>query len=257
MKREVRDIFYSIAPKNEYIQSGAGSINLLLTAPHGGGMRPVSIPKRKYGKMKMDTYSRRLTRKLLELYDYMPYYVIADIHRSRVDLNRDMDVATQGNEKAEKIWYDWNNIIEQYKRDILIKNKKALYIDIHSKGEDDYFELGYNLSAYSYRRVFANELIKGSTLDSLEHYLKHMLFGSNSLEYNLKSCGYKVLYPQGDEEYFNGGRDIETFSGNGLGGIQVEVPVSVLKKDLDGVAICLYNAIEIFRERFVNGNSQV
>ena len=57
--------------------------------------------------------------------------------------------------------------------------------------------------------------------------------------------------PKGDEMYFNGGRDVEKFSCNGLGAIQIESPTSVLKKDLEGVAVALFDAISTFKERFV------
>ena len=140
-------------------------------------MRPFYIPRRKYGKVKMDTYSRRLTKRLLELFEYRPYYIIADIHRSRVDLNRDLHEAAQGNSRAEKIWRDWNFILSGYKYELLTNYETGLYVDIHSKGKDDYFELGYNISANAYKNIYTkNTLYMDSTLKCLDQDLYEMLF---------------------------------------------------------------------------------
>ena len=57
--------------------------------------------------------------------------------------------------------------------------------------------------------------------------------------------------PDGHEVYFNGGRDVEVFSGNGISAIQIECPVSILKKELDYVARALANIISDFRDTYV------
>ena len=82
------------------------------------------------------------------------------------------------------------------------------------------------------------------------HHSPFVFFGPFSIKSSLEEYGYKVLFPKGNEEYFNGGRNIEVFSGGGLGSIQIEVPVQVLKRDLTSVAYCLYDSIETFRKEF-------
>jgi len=245
---------FNFIPKDQYLDSSTGKINLILSSPHGGSLKPFDIPKRRTGKVLKDTLSKELTEKIINLYgESKPYYVISNIHRSRVDLNRDIEEAAQGNYKAEKIWTDWNQLLTDYKWRVLTNhNRRGLYIDIHSKGEDDYFELGYNVSASSYLEIYRmdGEGYK-SSVSSLKHSNHDMMFGPFSIKASLEDCGYKVLFPRGNEEYFNGGDNIRTFSGNGLGAIQIEVPVKVLKKDLNGIAVCLYNAIEKFRKQFV------
>ena len=252
MKREIRDLFYSVVTKKDYLRSNLGVDTLLLTAPHGGGIRPFNIPKRKYGQKLMDTYTRRLTDEIISIINLRPYYVIADIHRNRVDLNRNIEEACQGNTRAKKIWYDWDILIREYKYYILDYNRKGLHIDIHSHNNSNEFQLGYNLSARNYIRLCNGNNVRGSTLDSIENYnLRDMIFGSHSINNILISSGYKVFFPRGNETYFNGGRNIEVYSGNGLGSIQIECPVSVLRYDRKNVAKVLSKAIEIFMEEFL------
>ena len=252
MKREIRDLYYSLVSRDKYLINDFGHTNLIITAPHGGGMKPLSIPTRKYGKKLMDTYTRRLSKELIKLLSYSPYYVISDIHRSKVDLNRSIEEAAQGNSKAEGIWNDWNVYIDWYKDEIDRIYGKGLLIDIHSQGKTKSFQLGYGISARTYNRMRNREsYTEKSTLSSLKQDEYEMIFGEFSIRESLKRYGYDVLTPKDDDIYFNGGRDIEHFSGNGLGAIQIECPTSVLKKDLNGVAIALKHAILTFREWFI------
>ena len=83
--RKFTDLLGSITGKSSYINYDIGEIPLILTNPHGGGVKPFFIPNRKYGKTLQDTYTRRLTYKILDLMNYTPYYLLSDIHRVKVD----------------------------------------------------------------------------------------------------------------------------------------------------------------------------
>lgn len=253
MNRELRDAYYSVIHPNNYIQISDSNLNVIITAPHGGGFKPFDIPKRKSGVLVQDTYTRRLAHKIISLFCEKPKYLIADIHRSKIDLNRNRFFCCDNNPQTLPIWKSWNNTLAWFKNDIVCTSKKGLLIDIHSHNDGNYFELGYNLSASAYRRLFEEKCSGGfSTLDSLGYPQYDMIFGEFSFKRFLECCGYSILFPKGGEAYFNGGYNIEKFSGDGLGAIQIEVPVSELKKDLDHIALCLYNAISIFKERFVD-----
>src|SRR3990172_12176611 len=111
-----RDLFYSIFPnKSNYLTYRTGNSPIILSAPHGGNVRPISIPRRKYGNRSRDTYTRRLIQKVIELLDEKPYFIYANIHRSRVDLNRDLEEAAQGNKKAKEIWENWNMSLGEFR----------------------------------------------------------------------------------------------------------------------------------------------
>src|SRR6185436_11995795 len=95
------------------------------------------------------------------------------------------------------------------------------------------------------------EIKRKSTMFPLvnsEHKERDILFGNYSIINTLKAFDYKVLIPENEAKFLNGGRNILQYSGEGIGAIQVECPIPVLKYDLEGAAIALANSIEIFRQ---------
>lgn len=251
MNRTIKSIIGSVLPL-PYIEVTFGDINLVLSAPHGGMAKPLSIPRRKYGKTAMDTYTRRITNTLRDSYTGdRPSTVVANIHRSRVDFNRTMEEATQGSKRAINLWLDWNYNLRHIFNGLLRTHKKILYVDIHSHNDSDEFELGYNLNSPHYLELENTGTTKKHTsIDSLSHNKYDMIFGEYSMKNSLELYGYKVLRPDEDNVYFNGGRNIEVFSGEGVGAIQIEVPVSVVKKDFNFTIYALKFAIETFRKHF-------
>lgn len=258
MHNKVRDIFYSLfTDNNKYLTYKEGTTNILLSAPHGGGIKPLNIPNRVYGNKGQDTYTRRLIQRIVELLDkeFAPYYIYSDIHRSKVDLNREIKEGAQSNPIAEKVWHNWNRIIREYIYNIRQDYKKGLYIDIHSHNNSNQFQIGYGFSVKNYLNlrkglpVSAHSTMYSLKLSGQSEY--YTLFGSGSFVRSLELDGFKVLIPEAENKYLNGGRGIKVFSGNGIGAIQIECPISVLKSNLNGVAISLTAAIERYRENFL------
>lgn len=254
MKTLIKDLFYSVVPKSDYLEYHLGNTNLILSAPHGGAIKPFNIKNRTWGSLLRDTYTRRITKEVVSILGTDPYYVISDIHRVKVDLNRDIGEAAQGDKKAEQIWKQWEDIMSVYTGDIIDRFGKGLYIDIHSHGLGDEFQIGYNLGEYDYARVIRGEKVTGSSVDSLGRGLYDMMEGTRSIRATLNLHGYKVFHPSGNRKYFNGGRNIEVFSGMGMGAIQIEVPVSVASRGWYGVAVAISSAIQEFKNAFVGGN---
>lgn len=256
MHSNYNDLKYSLVggKVEDYLTFKQGNTNIILSAPHGGGMKPRSIPLREYGVKLRDTYTRRLIEALIEEFRWEnPYYIYADIHRSRVDLNRDIKEGAQGNETASKIWLGWEALMNLYLVRAKSYNGKCLYIDLHSHNDSWMFELGYNLSANNYRNLWVNRKVNAeTTLDSLEQDKYDMIFGKKSFKETLeKFKNYHMFYPQGGEKYFNGGRNVEVFSGGGTGAIQIEIPVHYLKEELKLIARSLYVSILEFRDEYV------
>lgn len=253
MNREIKDLIYSIISP-EYIEVDINKSPIVLSAPHGGGAKPISIPKRKYGNMNMDTYTRRATNAIRDSYKAnKPSTVISNIHRNRVDFNRALEEGTQGNRKAIDLWLKWNRTLKFIIDRKLVEYKRVLYLDIHSHNENDEFELGYNLNTKPYLELEeTGNTKKVSSLDSLGFSKYDMIFGEYSFKHSLELFGLKVMKPAVSNIYFNGGRNIEVFSGEGVGAIQIEIPVSVLKTDFNYTIHALKFAIETFRKYFVD-----
>jgi hypothetical protein len=250
------DLLYSIFPQQDkYLTYGIGNSPIILSAPHGGNIKPISIPKRTWGNRSRDTYTRRLIQRVIELLPDKPYYIYSNIHRNRVDLNRDFEEATQGNKSAEKIWSEWNITLDKFKTVVSGRYGRGLYIDIHSHNNSSLFQIGYGLKVKDYLDLKGGwETRNHSTLHPLvdkDTSEKSLCFGYNSIISNLEYNGYNVLVPKEEAKYLNGGRNIREFHGKGIGAIQVECPIPILKKDLDRVARALANSIISFRQAFL------
>lgn len=254
---QARDIFYSVFPnKNKYLDYGEGESNIILSAPHGGGIKPFDIPYRSYGNRSGDTYTRRLIKAIIDKLDKKPYYIYADIHRSRVDLNRDIGEGAQGNFKAQQIWNAWNRTLDYFTDIVSMGFSKGLYIDIHSHNKSNKFEIGYGLGVKDYLAVRKNKPISSkSTMYGVKRagYSEYStLFGNISFPNILEYSGYDILVPTSEASYLNGGRNIREFSGNSIGALQIECPISVLRYDLSGVASSIAVVLELFTERHCN-----
>lgn len=261
MTNFVSNIYNSIFPDSKkYLTYKLGKTNIMLSAPHGGNIKPISIPSRTYGNKSRDTYSLDLIKKIIELLPATPYYIYSNIHRSRIDLNRDIVEGCQDNIEMEKLWGKWNNVLNEFSNTVRFFHKKGLYIDIHSHNNSDEFQIGYGLSVKDYLILLDDKKIptKNSTMHSLkefsdsEYTSEHsVLFGENSISYNLRKFGYKITIPKNDRGFLNGGRNIKEYSGNGIGALQLECPISVLKYDLDDVAKSIVESINIFSKKFL------
>lgn len=255
MSNLISDIFHSIFYRpSEYLTYKEGKTNLILAAPHGGSLKPLNIPYRKWGKRSRDTYTRTLLRELVSIAYKKPYYIYSNLHRSRLDLNRDIYEAAQNNRSAEKVWYNWQNTVTNFISQIRRQYIRGLFIDIHSHNSSDKFQIGYGLPVKDYLRILSGKKVTAlSTLSPLlfEDNQYDILFGDGSFPNTLDKYGFEVLIPSTDQEYLSGGRNIRVYSGGGIGSIQIECPISILNDNLSNVALVLNDAIEIFNERFV------
>lgn len=90
--------------------------DLVISAPHGGDLRPDDyIDWRTWGKTLKDSYTKEvselLQEKFIDNYCKVPYLVINHLHRSRMDANREIVEAAQGNAIAEDAWTAFHTFI--------------------------------------------------------------------------------------------------------------------------------------------------
>lgn len=233
-----------------YLVHGRGDSSILISAPHGGSKKPFAFRTRKYGKVLKDTYTKEITQYIINSQKLKPYYIYSELHRSKLDLNRDMEEACQGSKVAEAIWYDWNEIITSYLKEIVDTYGKALYIDLHSHSGSS-FELGYGLSARDYRSICRGGGKYKNTLRAFGENDYNLICGTGSFAHTLQDFGFEVLYPTNDAEYFNGGRNIQVFSSDSVGSIQIEVPTIYCRKNFNLVCRALEESIVKFEEELV------
>lgn len=243
----------------KYLEYREGEINLILSAPHSGEFYPKSIPSRKNGHRLKDGYTDRIIKGLIKYFDYKPFYIYSNVHRSRVDLNRNLAEATEGHRIAEKIWRDWDAVLRDFLHKTSLRYRKTLYVDVHSHNDSDEFHFGYGISKKNYRSLIAknNKNFIRTSLDALSLGNRYdLLFGRKSFEGLLENCGYKIFHPKENEVYFSGGRNVRTYKNNMVGAIQIEIPTPICDRDLIGVISCLGDCINGFMEEFVNDKSR-
>jgi hypothetical protein len=219
---------------------------VILTAPHGGRLMPQEIPNRKYGFF----YHDELTKELIldiknEYYKYSgkyPHVIICNLHRKKLDANRNIEEAAQGNIHAVKAWDEYQTYINLAKKTVTDQYQAGLLLDIHGYGrEGEIIILGYSMSGNVFNTLSDEEinklmLRKRSSISSLAGSTKKsysaLLRGPSSLG----ALFEEYLYPAvpspknpgpGSSEYFGGGFTVSnhgSLNGGKIDAILIETP---------------------------------
>jgi hypothetical protein len=232
------------AIKKNHIKYYQGNAPIILSAPHGGDEKPKEIKTRTKGIFDKDDYTYELTELIIkEFYkqtNLIPYGIIADISRVKVDINRVKEEAYE-DEKASIPYNQFHHFIESSKDEIEDNFSKGLYIDIHGQSHPKgYLEFGYLLdnSIIKQHESSLNEKsnIENSSISALSNFSKEcfidQLKGPHSMGSLMCNEGYdsvpsvKLPYAS-DDNYFEGAYNTirhGSLNGGNISGIQVEFP---------------------------------
>jgi hypothetical protein len=138
--------------RNAYVEFRAGTLPIILSAPHGGSLEPAEIPNRTAGTTVTDAATVELARAvagaLRSTSGREPSLVICRLKRSKVDVNRDIGEGAQGNRHAEQAWNEFHEFLDAARRMAETADGRALVVDIHGHGHlKPRVEIGYLLSA--------------------------------------------------------------------------------------------------------------
>jgi N-formylglutamate amidohydrolase len=227
----------------KYVEFTPGSLPIVLTSPHGGALKPKEVANRTEGVLGADRNTQELTREIqaefLRRTGRPPHVIISLLHRSKLDPNREIKEAAQGDPRAEKAWHNFHNSIRAAVRNAVETHGFAFLIDIHGHGHEiDWVELGYGLSSTNLNQSDAKLDESGldavSTLNDIAtagHITSfaQVLRGPKSLGALLQARGYRVVPgPRdpgpGKNRYFNGGYIVRTYARDtkGVDGVQIE-----------------------------------
>lgn len=226
-----------------YIKYLQGTIPIIISAPHGGTLKPDHIPNRTYGKKGRDKYTDLLTQDIaLEFYKQTgkyPYVIILELARKKLDANREIKEAAQGNQEAIKIYNTFHSTIQKSIEEVNQKFNKGLYINLHGHSHpNSYIEFGYLLHN-DILKLSDKEIKKYQELSSIKNLSKiskepfiEQLKGENSLSGLMLKKGYKSIPSQEipyalDDKYFKGAYNTKKYGsyyGGNINGIQVEFP---------------------------------
>jgi len=254
----------------EYITYKPGRLPLIVSAPHGGSLRPASIPDRENGCWVQSTNScdfnhtcspkdanqcgvstaqdintleltNEISDALFSLTGNQPHVIINNLHRIKLDANRDKPEGAQGILEANTAWDQFQSYIDQSAAAVTSTCARGVYLDVHGQAHSEqWIEWGYLLTGNqlnsndsvlntlagqsSYRnlaRVSQNtfaQLIRGATT-SFGGLLSSDIYG-----------GYKSVpspaYPgPNGGNYFSGGYNTQrhgSLNGGTIDGVQME-----------------------------------
>jgi hypothetical protein len=138
--------------RNHYIEYIAGELPIILSAPHGGSLRPAEIPDRTYGTTVTDLNTGELARAvdsaLVRLTGKHAHVVIVHLHRVKLDANREIAEGAQGDPEAELAWREFHEFMADAKNAVRERFTGGLYLDLHGHGHAiQRLELGYLLAS--------------------------------------------------------------------------------------------------------------
>ncbi len=172
---------------NEYIEYIPGNMPIIISAPHGGVKQSgqtiggtfypdndSALPDRSCGTNERDDNTDILIREIQQsVFDQTgcyPYIIISNLHRSKLDPNREQNEATCGDADALFYWNAFHSFIDDASTDVMSKWGKGLYIDLHGQSHSiPRIEAGYNISASDLNNTTANHLntVSNSTITNL------------------------------------------------------------------------------------------
>ena len=228
----------------QYIEYQAGDLPIIIVAPHGGDLTPASVLDRTSGVTTRDRNTQEVARVFGEtLFDrtgHRPHIVINRLHRLKLDANREIGEAAQGNASAETAWREFHEFIDAAKVAVVDGFGRGLYIDLHGHGHDNQrLELGYLLSAADLERSDAllddASLVNKSSIRALVGQSSAgfvvLLRGATSMGGLLEPLGFPTVpsptQPDpGGEPYFTGGYNTQRHGsrdGGVISSIQIEM----------------------------------
>jgi hypothetical protein len=138
--------------RSQYTEYLPGSLPLVLSAPHGGDLTPTEIPDRTWGTMGKDRNTRELAfqirEELMAQTGAYPHVILSHLHRTKLDPNREIVEAAQGDPESARAWWEFQTFIEEARWIVEESFGEGLYIDLHGHGHPiQRLELGYLLSS--------------------------------------------------------------------------------------------------------------
>ncbi len=231
---------------DNHIEYIPGTLPIIIGAPHGGSLTPDTLPDRDEGKVLRDGNTQEIARELrddmLRRYGAAPHLIVCLLHRKKVDCNREIKEAAQGNPAAERAHSEFHSFISQARAAVEKKHSAGLYLDMHGqRHKEQLVEFGYFIPASKINLSDAE--LEAATLVARQSSVRELdarspqsfvalLRGPQSLGALLEARGIPSIpspaHPSpGTTEYYSGAYDIETHgslrSGT-ISAVQVEMP---------------------------------
>lgn len=223
---------------SNYIEYIPGDLPIVVSVPHGGALTPASIPDRTVGTTATDLntipLSQAVSAALTTATGKAPHVVIVHLRRTKLDANREVVEAAQGNAEAARAWNEYHAFVELAMTTVRLRYGTGFYIDLHGHGHAiPRLELGYMLTASTLNQSNAQLDATGAAMTSSLRLIAQtsslsssaLLRGPTSLGGLLESRVRAVPSPSdpspGADDYFNGGYSTDRHTTT-LPGVQIE-----------------------------------
>jgi len=235
----VGDTLWGTSAFVEYI---VGELPIILGAPHGGYDKPSSLADRTSGVTGQDRRTQEFARTLADSLEAVtgkrPHMIVSRLHRSKLDPNREVVEAAQGDPGAERAWWEFQSFIELARGVVTRDHGDGLFLDLHGHAHPNpRIELGYLLNSDDLERL-DGQLDAQAGKSSLRALAENtgsfsaLIRGESSLGALLEQGGFSTVpsptqpHP-GGEPYFNGGYNTARHGsrdGGTVSGAQIEMP---------------------------------
>ena len=279
----------------QFVEYRAGNLPIILSAPHGGSLRPDSIPDRDCDDCvtTRDSWTQTIAEEvhyaIVAKTGCYPHTVINLLHRIKFDANRDIDQAALGIPVVEQAWRGYHQLIDSAKARIELEYDRGLFLDLHGHAHViQRVELGYLISKselqLSNEELDTDEFINESSLKTLvddnQNQLNHssLLRGELSLGTLLGYKGFPAVpslqdpFPLDKDPFFSGGfntvRHGSRDNGGAIDAIQIEMNQEIRFDEgrramlIDSLAMVILDYVDIhydnqFQDKFCDINTNV
>ena len=239
----------------EYVSyyTGDKGTKIILLAPHGGSLKPASIPNREETykkntgdanlklKFQSDLFTKQiaieLREEIFQTTGQKPHLVTCNLHRRKIDANRDCYEATLNDPPAVKVFNEFHSLINTAKEDV----NTGLLVDLHGHTHPEgWVELGYLFSNKDLRNktISADKCSIKSLVTRSDHDLEDLVYGNCSLGHYLQEQGIEVVpspqFSDAMQNCYTGGYNTATHGSlnNGtIDAVQLEIPKKYRNQD--------------------------
>lgn len=258
-----------------YVEYVPGELPVVLSVPHGGTLEPSEIPDRTTGTLVTDRDTRETAQAVrqafLERTGQAPHVVVSHLRRTKLDPNREIVEAAQGDPFAEEAWREFQGFIDVAEELVETRYGAGLYLDLHGHGHDiARVELGYLLT--SDELALPDSVLEeggyamGSSIRALAmaspHPFGEVLRGATSLGGYLQARGVAAVPgpadpAPGSAPYFTGGYNTARHGSLApdqvVSGVQLELPYPGMR-DTDANRRAFASALAAAVAAYVNAH---
>lgn len=136
-------------------------------------------------------------------YNIRPYVIINNLKRTKLDANREINEAAQGNIFAERAFDEFHFYINSAREEIISKYSTGFLFDIHGHGvnPDGFYDM----------RTWIGYLLSADQLDNSDSYIDQNISIDNTSIYNIANSSTETL-----SEILRGPNSLGSFFENNL-----------------------------------------